>query len=219
MTKIEKINKEIRQYHISTGQNKFLNIIDSLIESTIFKKADKNVITIFFNKLGVEHDERSWADIGKLFGSMKKSDCFSSWHTENDVYIFNNPDLKKIKEYKNWLFKQLMQQNTPAQSKRLIEIVKTGNTSRLSIENFNPIEFTDHTCNLLYYFYKADNKSWKTYKDIKRVIPVSTDTIRHTINRINQRVKRATDNQIEILIESKRDDNSEKSPLQYRWAL
>jgi len=108
-------------------------------------------------------------------------------------------------------------------NKFLIEFIgnqgKAGNSCRLGIEGFEPIQFHDFRCALIGFFYNADDrKNWKSYDDIKsEIADHDTESIRKSIDKINQRVSKLTKNKITTIIESKEKRQVFNSPRQYRW--
>ena len=104
-------------------------------------------------------------------------------------------------------------------NKFLITFVQDGDRGKLKIEDFNPITFQTLRCELINFFYNSDDrKNWKSYKDIKQSISGhNTETIRKSIEKINERVAKRTKNKYTEIITSKTDEEVFNSTKSYRW--
>ena len=181
-------------------RDKYYSFLDEIEKEFIFSriKSDKSSIS-------EEAKERS-NNVNKILLDYRKR-CIT----------FVKQDDKRTDELRK---KQLeLEKNEEIKNKFLITFVQDGDRGKLKIEDFNPITFQTLRCELINFFYNSDDrKNWKSYKDIKQSISGhNTETIRKSIEKINERVAKRTKNKYTEIITSKTDEEVFNSTKSYRW--
>lgn len=132
---------------------------------------------------------------------------------ERDVMLYTLPAFDKLYEkYRRTI--GLAQLGDAA-------IVFNNLNGDLSIRNYQPIKFDGLRRQIVGFFYNSKSrKTPKTYDDIKKGVgEINSKEIKKAIQKINERVSKATQTEIPSLIESFKDEGVGRDHHLFRWGL